>query len=157
MSIVWGITSIHEDRFCPIFKWFAFPHYFTLAVMFYYKICGDICHLPYYSKSRRINELCSFTEYFKRKSSAIRHVKIGKILKLLNPNINEYQKQKNNVSGEFRAAGAEGRQPYRHLWADCLDNVGTLTSHNPIGLHGLLLEHGLQIWISTQVWRLFVL
>jgi hypothetical protein len=22
--------------------------------------------------------------------------------------------------------------------ADCLDNVGLLTSHNPIGLHGLL-------------------
>jgi hypothetical protein len=22
--------------------------------------------------------------------------------------------------------------------ADCLDNVGSLTSHNPIGLHGLL-------------------
>jgi hypothetical protein len=31
-----------------------------------------------------------------------------------------------------------GWQPYRHLWADCLDNVGSLTSHNPIGLHGLL-------------------
>jgi hypothetical protein len=29
-------------------------------------------------------------------------------------------------------------QPYRHLWADCLDNVESLTSHNPIGLHGLL-------------------
>jgi hypothetical protein len=27
---------------------------------------------------------------------------------------------------------------HRHLWADCLDNVGSLTSHNPIGLHGLL-------------------
>jgi hypothetical protein len=25
---------------------------------------------------------------------------------------------------------------YRHLWADCLDNVGSLTSYNPIGLHG---------------------
>jgi hypothetical protein len=24
------------------------------------------------------------------------------------------------------------------IWADCLDNVGSLTSHNPIGLHGLL-------------------
>jgi hypothetical protein len=31
-----------------------------------------------------------------------------------------------------------GWQPYRHLWADCLDNVGSLTSHNPIGLHGQL-------------------
>jgi hypothetical protein len=25
-----------------------------------------------------------------------------------------------------------------HLLADCLDNVGSLTSHNPIGLQGLL-------------------
>jgi hypothetical protein len=24
------------------------------------------------------------------------------------------------------------------LWADCLDNVGSLTSHNPIGLQGVL-------------------
>jgi hypothetical protein len=24
------------------------------------------------------------------------------------------------------------------LRADCLDNVGSLTSHNPLGLHGLL-------------------
>jgi hypothetical protein len=24
------------------------------------------------------------------------------------------------------------------MWADCLGNVGSLTSHNPIGLHGLL-------------------
>jgi hypothetical protein len=30
--------------------------------------------------------------------------------------------------------------PYRHLWADCLDNVGSLTSHNPIGLYGLLQD-----------------
>jgi hypothetical protein len=29
-------------------------------------------------------------------------------------------------------------QPHRHLWTDCLDNVGSSTSHNPIGLHGLL-------------------
>jgi hypothetical protein len=27
---------------------------------------------------------------------------------------------------------------YHHLWADCLDSVGYLTSHNLIGLHGLL-------------------
>jgi hypothetical protein len=26
----------------------------------------------------------------------------------------------------------------RHLWTDCLENVGALTSHNPMGLHGLL-------------------
>jgi hypothetical protein len=30
--------------------------------------------------------------------------------------------------------------PYRHLWADCLENVGASTSHNSMGLHGLL--HG---------------
>jgi hypothetical protein len=38
-------------------------------------------------------------------------------------NRNEHQKQKK----------------YHGLWADCLDNVGSLTSHNPIGLHSLLL------------------
>jgi hypothetical protein len=27
-----------------------------------------------------------------------------------------------------------------HLWADCLENVGTSTSHNLMGLHGLLQE-----------------
>jgi hypothetical protein len=31
-----------------------------------------------------------------------------------------------------------GSKPYHHLLADCPDNVGSLTSHNPIGLHGLL-------------------
>jgi hypothetical protein len=35
-------------------------------------------------------------------------------------NRNEYQKQKNKVSREWNAAGAEGRQTYPHLWADCL-------------------------------------
>jgi hypothetical protein len=48
---------------------------------------------------------------------------------------NEYQNYKYNVCGEQRAAGAYGWQP---LWADYLDNVGSVTSHNPIGLHGLL-------------------
>jgi hypothetical protein len=38
--------------------------------------------------------------------------------------------------GSKAAAGAYGWQPYRHLWADCLDNVGSLTSYNPVGLHG---------------------
>jgi hypothetical protein len=28
--------------------------------------------------------------------------------------------------------------PYRHLWADCLENVGVSTSHNPMSLHDLL-------------------
>jgi hypothetical protein len=27
---------------------------------------------------------------------------------------------------------------HRYLRADCLENVGASTSHNPIGLHGLL-------------------
>jgi hypothetical protein len=27
---------------------------------------------------------------------------------------------------------------HRHLWADCPENVGALTSHNPMGLHSLL-------------------
>jgi hypothetical protein len=30
------------------------------------------------------------------------------------------------------------KKNYRHLWADCLDNVGSLTSYNPISIHGLL-------------------
>jgi hypothetical protein len=29
-------------------------------------------------------------------------------------------------------------QPYRHRWADCLENVGASTFHNPMGLYGLL-------------------
>jgi hypothetical protein len=53
-------------------------------------------------------------------------------------NSNEYQKQKSTITGEQSAAGVWGWQPYSHLWADCLHNVGSLTSHNPIGLHGLL-------------------
>jgi hypothetical protein len=36
--------------------------------------------------------------------------------------------------------GVYGRQLRRHLWADYLHNVGSSTSHNPTGLHGLL--HG---------------
>jgi hypothetical protein len=39
--------------------------------------------------------------------------------------------------------GAKGRparnaDPTANLWADCLENVGASTSHNPMGLHGLL-------------------
>jgi hypothetical protein len=37
-----------------------------------------------------------------------------------------------------RILRAQRWQPYCHLWADCPYNVGSLTSHNPIGLHGLL-------------------
>jgi hypothetical protein len=29
--------------------------------------------------------------------------------------------------------GAWGWQPHRHLWADCLENVGASTFHNPMG------------------------
>jgi hypothetical protein len=43
-----------------------------------------------------------------------------------------------NLPGRYRAAGAWGCQPHRHLWADCLKNVGASTSHNSMGLHGLL-------------------
>jgi hypothetical protein len=35
-------------------------------------------------------------------------------------------------------ANAYGWQPHSHLWAKCLENVGALTSHNPMSLHGLL-------------------
>jgi hypothetical protein len=53
-------------------------------------------------------------------------------------NRNEYQRQKNIVSGEQSTAGAWGWQPYYLLWANCLDKVGFLTSNNHIGLHILL-------------------
>jgi hypothetical protein len=37
---------------------------------------------------------------------------------------------------------------HRHLWADYLENVGAPTSHNLMGLHGLLQGTGkaLPIW-----------
>jgi hypothetical protein len=46
-----------------------------------------------------------------------------------------------NLPGWQRAAGAWDWQPHRHLWADCIENVVTSTSHNPMGLHGLLQGH----------------
>jgi hypothetical protein len=53
-------------------------------------------------------------------------------------NRNKYQKQETNISGDQSAAGAQGRQPtYLHLRADCLDNMESSTSHNPIRLHNL--------------------
>jgi hypothetical protein len=36
---------------------------------------------------------------------------------------------------------ALGWQPYRHLWANCLENVEASTSHSSKGLHGLLQEY----------------
>jgi hypothetical protein len=44
-----------------------------------------------------------------------------------------------NLPGcEGRPVDAWGWQPDCHLWADCLENVEASTSHNPMGLHGLL-------------------
>jgi hypothetical protein len=45
---------------------------------------------------------------------------------------------RNLPGGKGRAAGAYSWQPHRHLLADCLENVGASTSHNLMGLHGLL-------------------
>jgi hypothetical protein len=53
-------------------------------------------------------------------------------------NRNEYQKQKIIYLGSRARPVRRADKPCRYLWADCLDNVGSLTSHNPIGLHGLL-------------------
>jgi hypothetical protein len=40
---------------------------------------------------------------------------------------------------EYQESSCEwGIQPHRHLWANCLENVTASTSHNPMGLHGLL-------------------
>jgi hypothetical protein len=41
------------------------------------------------------------------------------------------------VGSRARPVGKADRT-YRHLWADCQDIVGTLTSHNPAGPHDLL-------------------
>jgi hypothetical protein len=53
-------------------------------------------------------------------------------------NRNEYQMHKNNFRRSKERLVRRAEQPYRHLWTDCLDNVGFLTSHNPIGLRGML-------------------
>jgi hypothetical protein len=89
------------------------------------------CHCPIISKIKiilKINVLLSGT---------------GLCLAALGPGVHSASNKwvpeaKNNVSGEYSAAGALGWQTYRRLSADCLDNVGSLTSHNPIGLQGLL-------------------
>jgi hypothetical protein len=47
-------------------------------------------------------------------------------------------------------AGVWGWQPHRHLWADCLENVWVSTSHNPMGLHGLL-QGQLYFYVSDQL------
>jgi hypothetical protein len=45
-----------------------------------------------------------------------------------------------NLSGGKGQPAHKADNPYRHLWADSLENVGASTSHNPMGLHGLLQE-----------------
>jgi hypothetical protein len=42
-----------------------------------------------------------------------------------------------NLPGGGKVRPVRRAEVYRHLWADCLD-VGTSTSHSPMGLHGLL-------------------
>jgi hypothetical protein len=49
-------------------------------------------------------------------------------------NRNEYQEDSWGVK-----RGRHIRLPtYRHLWVDCLEDVGASTSHTPMDLHGLL-------------------
>jgi hypothetical protein len=45
---------------------------------------------------------------------------------------------KNLPGDKGRQAGAQGRQPHRHLRADYLENVEASKSLNPMRLHGLL-------------------
>jgi hypothetical protein len=45
---------------------------------------------------------------------------------------NEYRKQENNVSRSRARLVCKVDKPYRHLWAICLDNVGSSTSRKPI-------------------------
>jgi hypothetical protein len=44
---------------------------------------------------------------------------------------------RNLPGGKGRSVHRADNLTDRHLWAFCLRNVGTSTSHNPIGLHGL--------------------
>jgi hypothetical protein len=59
-------------------------------------------------------------------------------------------RNRNKVSGEQSAAGVWDCLSHRYLWADCLDNVGSSTSHNPIGLHGLL--RGIALFYITLLY-----
>jgi hypothetical protein len=43
-----------------------------------------------------------------------------------------------NIPGGKGQPARRGWQPHRHLWPNFLVNVGASTSHNPVGLHGLL-------------------
>jgi hypothetical protein len=53
--------------------------------------------------------------------------------------------------GSRVAAGALSWQPYRHLCADCLNDVGSLTYHSPIGLHDPL-RAWLYFFYVDDVW-----
>jgi hypothetical protein len=44
-----------------------------------------------------------------------------------------------------------GWQPHHHLWADCPENVWYSTSHNPMGLHTLMLAKSLY-WYHWKYW-----
>jgi hypothetical protein len=44
--------------------------------------------------------------------------------------------------------------PHRHLWADCLGNLGVSTSHNPVGLHGLLRDSFTVAYMNLIFFRL---
>jgi hypothetical protein len=48
-----------------------------------------------------------------------------------------------NFPGEYRAAGEQGWQLWHQLSTNCLGNVVSSTSHNPIGFHGLLRRKAL--------------
>jgi hypothetical protein len=56
-------------------------------------------------------------------------------------NRNEQQNYENKFSEEHSAAGVRVWKPRRQVQAHCLDNVGSLRSHNTIGLYGLLWEY----------------
>jgi hypothetical protein len=51
-------------------------------------------------------------------------------------NGNEYKESSYGVKRGRRVSW----QPHRHPWANCQENVESSTSHNHIGLHGLLQE-----------------
>jgi hypothetical protein len=38
-------------------------------------------------------------------------------------------------------AGTSGWKPHRNLWPNYVENVGSSTSHNPVGFQGLLQRH----------------
>jgi hypothetical protein len=46
-----------------------------------------------------------------------------------------------NLPGVKGRPARKAEQTHRRLWADCLENVGTSISHNPMDLHGLLQEY----------------